>query len=75
MLLNAIIYLALRDEMVKKHYEKIMSKRGKSIQKVVDKLEQLDMDDQKSRLLYTDEHGKIDWVKLAKHVSEATSGR
>jgi hypothetical protein len=61
--------------MSKKHYEKIMSKRGKSIQRVVDKLEQQDLNDQKPKLLYTDESGKIDWQRLAKHVREATSGR
>jgi hypothetical protein len=61
--------------MSKKHYEKIMSKRGKSIQRVIDKLEQLDLNDQKPKLLYTDENGKIDWQRLAKHVREVTSGR
>jgi hypothetical protein len=75
MLLNVITYLALRHNMSKKHYEKIMSKRGKSIQRVVDKLEQLDLNDQKPKSLYTDENGKIDWQRLAKHVCEATSGR
>jgi hypothetical protein len=75
MLLNVITYLALRHEMSRKHYEKIMSKRGKNIQRVVDRLEQLDLDDQKPKLLYTDEHGKIDWDRLAKHIREATSGR
>lgn len=75
MLLNVITYLALRRSMSKKHYEKIMSKRGKSIQRVIDKLEQLDLNDQKPKLLYTDENGKIDWQRLAKHVREATSGR
>ena len=75
MLLNVITYLALRHEMSRKHYEKIMSKRGKSIQQVVNKLEQLDLDDQKPKLLYTDESGKIDWDRLAKHVREVTSGR
>ena len=75
MLLNVVTYLALRHDMSKKHYEKIMSKRGKSIQRVVDRLEQLDLDDQKSKLLYTDELGKIDWNRLAKHIREATSGR
>ena len=75
MLLNVITYLALRRSMSKKHYEKIMSKRGKSIQRVVDKLEQLDLNDQKPKLLYTDENGKIDWQRLAKHVREVTSGR
>ena len=52
-----------------------MSKRGKSIQRVIDKLEQLDLNDQKPKLLYTDENGKIDWQRLAKHVREVTSGR
>jgi hypothetical protein len=61
--------------MSRKHYEKIMSKRGKSIQRVIDKLEQLDLNDQKPKSLYTDENGKIDWQRLAKHVREVTSGR
>jgi hypothetical protein len=61
--------------MSKKHYEKIMSKRGKSIQRVIDKLEQQDLNDQKPKSLYTDESGRIDWQRLAKHVNEATSGR
>ena len=75
MLLNVVTYLALRHEMSKKHYEKIMSKREKRSQKVADMLEQLDLDDQKPKLLYTDELGKIDWDRLAKHIREATSGR
>ena len=61
--------------MSRKHYEKIMSKRGKSIERVIDKLEQLDLNDQKPKSLYTDENGKIDWQRLAKHVHEVTSGR
>ncbi len=52
-----------------------MSKRQKRSQKVADMLEQLDLDDQKPKLLYTDELGKIDWDRLAKHIREATSGR
>jgi len=52
-----------------------MSKREKRSQKVADMLEQLDLDDQKPKLLYTDELGKIDWDRLAKHIREATSGR
>ena len=65
----------MRHNRSRKHYEKIMSKRGKSIQRVIDKLEQLDLNDQKPKSLYTDENGKIDWQRLAKHVREVTSGR
>jgi hypothetical protein len=63
--------------MTRKHYEKIMSKRGKQIQKVADMLEKLDLadQDQQSNNLYMDSAGNIDWNKLAKHVKEATSGR
>lgn len=75
MLSSVVTYLVLRDNMSKKHYEKIMSKRQKRSQKVADMLEQLDLDDQKPKLLYTDELGKIDWDRLAKHIREATSGR
>lgn len=75
MLLNVITYLALRHNMSRKHYERIMSKRGKSIQRVADKLDKLTLSDEKPKLLYTDETGKIDWERLAKHIREATGGR
>ena len=74
MLLNVVMYLALRDEMSKKHYEKIMSRRKKRIEKTVNLLEQQALDDQ-PKYLYMDSNGVIDWAKLAKHVSGATSGR
>jgi len=61
--------------MVNKHYEKIMSKRAKRIEKATKILEQQALNDQKPTDLYTDDLGNIDWARLAKHVSEAVSGR
>ena len=75
MLSSVLMYLVLRDEMSKKHYEKIMSRRGKRVEKVVEQLEQQALDDNEPKTLYTDSAGNIDWTKLAKHVNEATSGR
>jgi len=75
MLSSVLMYLALRDEMSKKHYEKIMSRRGKRVEKVVEQLEQQALDDNEPKTLYTDQLGNIDWARLAKHVNEATSGR
>lgn len=75
MLSSVITYLVLRDNMSKKHFEKIMSRRGKRIEKVVKQLEQQALDDTESKTLYTDSAGNIDWTRLAKHVREATSGR
>ena len=75
MLSSVLMYLVLRDEMSKKHYEKIMSRRSKRVEKVVEQLEQQALDDTESKTLYTDSDGNIDWTKLAKHVREVTSGR
>ena len=75
MLSSVLMYLALRDEMSKKHYEKIMSRRGKRVEKVVEQLEQQALDDNGPKTLYTDDAGNIDWTRLAKHIHEATSGR
>ena len=75
MLSSVLMYLVLRDEMSKKHYEKIMSRRSKRVEKVVEQLEQQALDDREPKTLYTDSIGNIDWTKLAKHVREATSGR
>ena len=75
MLSSVLMYLVLRDEMSKKHYEKIMSRRGKRVEKVVELLEQQALDDIEPKTLYTDSSGNIDWTRLAKHVREATSGR
>lgn len=75
MLSSVLMYLALRDEMSKKHYEKIMSRRGKRVEKVVELLEQQALDDSEPKTLYIDSDGKIDWDRLAKHIREATSGR
>lgn len=74
MLLNVITYLVLRDSMTKKHFEKIMSRRTKRLEKATKSIEEMALLDQKLPL-YMDSNGNIDWNKLAKHVSEATSGR
>jgi hypothetical protein len=74
MLLNVITYLALRRSMSKKHYEKIMSRRTKRIEKATKSIEEIALLDQKLPL-YMDSNGNIDWTKLAKHIREATSGR
>lgn len=60
--------------MVKKHYEKIMSRRTKRLEKATKSIEEVALLDQKLPL-YMDASGNIDWDKLAKHVREATSGR
>jgi hypothetical protein len=60
--------------MSKKHYEKIMSRRTKRIEKATKSIEEIALLDQKLPL-YMDSNGNIDWERLAKHVSEATSGR
>lgn len=74
MLSSVVMYLALRDEMSKKHFEKIMSRRTKRLEKATKSIEELALLDQKLPL-YMDASGTIDWDKLAKHVYEATSGR
>ena len=60
--------------MSKKHYEKIMSRRTKRIEKATKSIEEIALLDQKLPL-YMDSNGNIDWERLAKHVKEATSGR
>ncbi len=75
MLSSVLTYLVLRDEMSKKHYEKIMSRRSKRVEKVVEQLEQQALDDNEPKTLYTDSTGNIDWNRLAKHIREVTSGR
>jgi hypothetical protein len=75
MLSSVVTYLVLRDNMSKKHYEKIMSRRSKRVEKVIERLEQQALDDSEPKTLYTDGTGNIDWTRLAKHVNEATSGR
>lgn len=75
MLSSVIMYLVLRDRMSKKHYEKIMSRRSKRVEKAVELLEQHALADQRPEPLYMDTNGNIDWDKLVKHIREATSGR
>ena len=74
MLSSVITYLVLRDSMSRKHFEKIMSRRPKRIEKATKSIEETALLDQELPL-YMDSSGNIDWIKLAKHVREATSGR
>ena len=60
--------------MSKKHFEKVMSRRTKRLEKATKSIEEIALLDQKLPL-YMDSNGAIDWTKLAKHVREATSGR
>ena len=60
--------------MSKKHYEKIMSRRTKRIEKAAKAIEETAVSDQQLPH-YMDASGNIDWERLAKHVKEATSGR
>ena len=70
MLLNVVMYLALRHEYMRnKRFEKILERRKKAQEEAQEKIEQLELE----AIYYKD--GVIDWYKLAKHVSEATSGR
>ena len=75
MLSSVITYLVLRDNMSKKHYEKIMGKRSRRTEKVVELLEKPALEDQPKESLYMNIDGTIDWDRLAEHVREATSGR
>ena len=75
MLSSVITYLVLRDNMSKKHYEKIMGKRSRRTEKVVELLEKHALEDQPKESLYMNTDGTIDWVRLAEHVREATRGR
>lgn len=60
--------------MIKKHYEKIMSRRTNRIEKATKSIEEMALLDQKLPL-YMDSSGNIDWDRLAEHVREATRGR
>jgi hypothetical protein len=75
MLSSVITYLVLRDNMSKKHYEKIMGTRSRRVEKVVELLEKRALEDQSKGPFYMNVDGTIDWVRLAEHVREATSGR
>jgi hypothetical protein len=61
--------------MVRKHYEKIMTKRNKRVEKVIELIEQRALEDQSKGPFYMNVDGTIDWARLAQHVSEATRGR
>jgi len=75
MLSSVVTYLVLRDNMSKKHYEKIMSRRSRRVEKVVELLEKRALEDQPKELVYMNIDGTIDWDRLAEHIREATSGR
>jgi hypothetical protein len=75
MLSSVITYLVLRDNMSKKHYEKIMGKRNRRVEKVVELLEKRALEDQPKESLYINTDGTIDWDRLAEHVREAARGR
>ena len=75
MLSSVITYLVLRDNMSKKHYEKIMSRRSRRTEKVVELLEKHALEDKIREPKYMNLDGTIDWARLAEHVKEATSGR
>ena len=55
-----------------RRFEKLLERKRKKVDKAQQKIEQAD---QKPENLYTNPDGSIDWTRLAKHVSEATSGR
>ena len=70
MLLNVVMYLALRHEYMRnKNFEKILERRKKAREEAQEKIEQLELE----AIYYKD--GVIDWNKLAEHIREATSGR
>jgi len=56
-----------------KHYQKIAQVRKNKQARDRQKIEQLDLNTKEN--LYTDQLGNIDWIRLAKHVNEACSGR
>jgi hypothetical protein len=57
-----------------KRFEKLLERKRKLVEKATKSIEELAVLDQKLPL-YMNANGDIDWNKLAKHVSEATSGR
>lgn len=57
-----------------KRFEKLLERKRKLVEKATKSIEELAVLDQKLPL-YMNVNGDIDWNKLAKHVSEATSGR
>jgi len=69
MLLKQIIYLTLRHNIMRtKRFEKLLELKNKNLVKTKEKAEVKEN-------IYSNQDGTIDWDKLAKHISEATSGR
>lgn len=69
MLLKQIIYLTLRHNIMRtKRFEKLLELKNKNLVKTKQKAEVKEN-------IYYNQDGTIDWDKLAKHISEATSGR
>ena len=63
----------MRDSIMRaKRFEKLLERKRKKVDKAVEKIEQAD---QTNDSLYMNVDGTIDWVRLAKHVREATRGR
>jgi hypothetical protein len=56
-----------------KRFEKLLERKRKKVIKAQEKIEQDDLVAKESKYMNLD--GTIDWERLAKHVSEATSGR
>ena len=56
-----------------KKFEKLLERKEKKVAKAQEKIEQDDLVAKESKYMNLD--GTIDWERLAKHVSEATSGR
>lgn len=57
-----------------KRFEKLLERRRKLVDKATKSIEETAIEDQKLPL-YMDSNGDINWIRLAKHVREATSGR
>jgi len=74
MLSSVLTYLVLRDNIMRvKRFEKLLERKNKKIIKAQEKIEKLDTS--QPEYIYMDANGTIDWSRLAKHVSEATSDR
>jgi hypothetical protein len=56
-----------------KRFEKLLERKKKKVLKAQEKIEHDDLVAKESK--YTNPDGTIDWDRLAKHISEAISGR
>lgn len=74
MLSNVITYLVLRHEYMRANkFEKVLEIRRKKLDRAINKIELSDSIETNN--LYFNSDLTIDWSRLAKHISEATSGR